>query len=949
MRPQLIAEALLSLALAAAGPVWAAEVPRLLADINRTPSPPLGLSVAEPSGFFSLGGRMLFSTTGAAGFSGGISGDEGILWSTDGTASGTQAVSSTICPYPCQGITSLGTWRGLALFKTARGSILPDGEIWRTDGTTAGTFPLAGPFSNDPFGAQTTIHPLGDRFFFFVVCNAPDFSYDCVLFRSDGTRAGTAPFVAAGSTLPLTRPHSFAVWRDRLLFIAVNEVAMGLWSTDGTPEGTVLLADVREAEDSPAPVVPTPSRIFFGSGETGEDLWVTDGTPGSARRLADFDPGSCSPPPRTCDIPDINSLTATGDEVLFVTFRTGHGEEVWRSDGTESGTRPAVELPSPQLWETPERLAGGRWLFAATPTGDGGALTLWTADDDFSHAGPLTGCDGGACPIFTDFLSPTLPRLFVGHDQAHGDEVWITDGTAAGTHLLADVCPGPCSGFRLAMETVLGTATGRTWFLASPHDGNPDAADDELWVTDGTPGGTHRAGGHVESGLGFLGDLAFFGLGGQDRDAAELWATDGTSAGTRQVTVLQRFVPGSYPEFLSRDTGALLQVYDGTHSALWRSDGTPGGTAPLIELPGDRLFTGTGFTQVGGLQFFTVGKVDRIELWRTDGTAAGTRRVVRLDPGAAISFPASWRGRLLFLVQKETCAFWSSDGTPGGTREILPQPAGARCPTAVQAAGARFLFVARVEREGGPVPQIFLSDGTAAGTRQISQIRYSRPAFEGESPATAGGITFFEIFRPDGFNTQVWRTDGTGAGTYLAFNSVQAANLFAFRGSLYFLASPAGEFTRILYRASASGGDPVALAEVGTSLNAPVLPAFTPVGDRLFFVGSDAESGAELWVTDGTATGTRRVRDIHPGPASSQPDGLVAAGNRVFFGAEDGEHGRELWESDGTEAGTRLVWDLNPGGFSSNPTNLVVSAGSLFFSADDGETGVEPWALRLEP
>jgi ELWxxDGT repeat protein len=938
MRPRLIAEALLSLTLAAV-PVRAAEVPQLLADINQTPPPPDGLSVPVPSGFLALGGRMLFSTPGSGS-------DEAVLWSTDGTASGTRMISSRICPHPCQGITPLGTWRGLALFKADTGPNLANGEIWRSDGTTAGTFSLTGSFPDDPFGVQnTTIYPLGDRFF-VVVCSDPDFFFNCVLFRSDGTRAGTAPFVAAGLTFPFLAPHSFAVWQDRLVFIAFNDESIGLWSTDGTPEGSVRLADVHEAEDSLAPVVPADANLFFGSGDTGQDLWVTDGTPGGARRLAGFDPVTCTPPPRSCSIPDVNSLTAIGDEVQMLAFRAGHGEEIWHSDGTESGTRPVIELPPSQTWSSPERLPGNRWLFIAFPTNHGDMATLWTADDDFTHAAPLTGCDGGACPIVVDFLSPTLPQLFVGHDDAHGDEVWITDGTAAGTRLLADVCPGPCPGFRLEMETVLGSAAGRTWFLASPHDGNPDPANDELWVTDGTPGGTHKVEGPVTSGLGFLGDLAFFGLGGQDRDASELWVTDGTPAGTRQVTVLQKFAPGSFPVFLPGSTGVLMQVYDGSHYAIWRSDGTPGGTAPLVELPGNRLFT-SGLRQVGSLQFFSVTGGERDELWRTDGTAAGTLSVARLPLGAQVSLQTAWRGRLLFQIAGKTCAFWISDGTPGGTREILPQLAGMRCPTALEATGARFLFVARMQRAGGFVPQIFVSDGTVAGTRQISQIRFSRPAFDEASPVTAGGITFFQIFRPGGNDSEIWRTDGTGAGTHLAFNSTQPADLFGFQGSLYFTASLASDsFTRVVYRVPASGGDPIPLAEVGMSTTfAPSV--FTPMGNRLFFIASNGE-GIDLWVTDGTPAGTRPATT--PGTVSVTPDaGLVAAGNRVFFSADDGEHGQELWESDGTPGGTRMVWDLNPGGFSSNPEGLVVSGGYLFFSADDGTTGAEPWVLRLEP
>ena len=54
------------------------------------------------------------------------------------------------------------------------------------------------------------------------------------------------------------------------------------------------------------------------------------------------------------------------------------------------------------------------------------------------------------------------------------------------------------------------------------------------------------------------------------------------------------------------------------------------------------------------------------------------------------------------------------------------------------------------------------------------------------------------------------------------------------------------------------------------------------------------------------------VRDIKP-IGGSDPWTLVKAGERVFFCANDGEHGRELWVSDGTAAGTRLVKDIRPG------------------------------------
>lgn len=130
--------------------------------------------------------------------------------------------------------------------------------------------------------------------------------------------------------------------------------------------------------------------------------------------------------------------------------------------------------------------------------------------------------------------------FFAATDSEHGEELWVTDGTKEGTHMVADLIPGsissePCYISRFndkvlfsaytdeyGRETYIsdGTAEG-TILLADTYilgDGDPKAfiqmdekhavfaaTDDEsaeydlvrgaqqwLWITDGTPEGTHR-------------------------------------------------------------------------------------------------------------------------------------------------------------------------------------------------------------------------------------------------------------------------------------------------------------------------------------------------------------------------------------------------------------------------------------------------------------------------
>jgi ELWxxDGT repeat protein len=930
-----------------------AGAPYRLGDLNTAPGSPLFTVPVPLAGFLSLGNRALFSTADPE------TGDEGILWSTDGTAPGTVALSSSLCPSPCYGIRPLAVWHGLALLQVFPGSAPP--YLLRSDGTPEGTFPLTG-----PLGTLQSVEiqaPPSGSFFFFDNC--PD-RLQCGLWRSDGTPAGTG-VLKGGGDLSLASAHSFAVRGDRLFFLAGPGVSdFGLWSTDGTPEGTVLLG-----EASGYPVVATPSHVFFASGETGQDLWVTEGTPGSARLLAHFPPGSCSPfPDSVCDTPAVDSMAAFGDAVYFFAHRPGHNAEIWRSDGTRPGTRPLIELPAAASPVLNLQRIGGHWLFLSALPGQ--PETFWTVDDGFTRAAPLTGCDRG-CPEFAGPLTAPGPAtwLFIGKDPFHGEEAWITDGTGPGTRRLVDACPGECSGIRPVKD--LGEAfpgpSGKTYFRVYPReDAYYEAAGDELWVTDGTPAGTRRVAGHFSE-VGFAGSLALFGSLRPENPAYELWSTDG--ARTRKVAVLRRFAQGSDPSFVPFQDGVLLLADTGVGDRpLWRSDGTPDGTLLVRGFARGKTQTFASFlpSPKPSFQLLEVdhqkgsGGPIQTEVWRTDGTPDGTLRLADLGADTFFGLSTLWDGKLLFDVEGSDtgCSFWTSDGTAAGTRQILPSRPDLRCPTALADLGSRFLFVARVGTGDHPIPQIFLSDGTPAGTRQISAIQESREPLD-DQPVRIGDTVFLRLANPVSLSPDLWQTDGTPAGTHPAFPQAEVNDLTAFRGDLYFTARlPLETGGRGLFRVVLPGGSPVLLARVNDSSGAYYLapPAqLTPIGDRLLFVGQDPEHGVELWVTDGTAEGTRRLRDLQPGPGSSNPDGLTALGSRVFFTADGGTNGRELWESDGTPRGTRRLTDIAPGGFSAFPFNgydfsappsFTLANGLLFIGADDGATGIEPWVLPLD-
>jgi ELWxxDGT repeat protein len=103
----------------------------------------------------------------------------------------------------------------------------------------------------------------------------------------------------------------------------------------------------------------------------------------------------------------------------------------------------------------------------------------------------------------------------------------------------------------------------------------------------------------------------------------------------------------------------------------------------------------------------------------------------------------------------------------------------------------------------------------------------------------------------------------------------------------------------------------------GADWRSPLPHGFVALGDgRALFAADDGATGRELWVSDGTAAGTRMAADIAPGAQSSDPRGSVALGDgRALFSAwkwaDDGSDASDSWTwvTDGTAAGTAPLLD----------------------------------------
>src|SRR5262249_54907367 len=107
--------------------------------------------------------------------------------------------------------------------------------------------------------------------------------------------------------------------------------------------------------------------------------------------------------------------------------------------------------------------------------------------------------------------------------------------------------------------------------------------------------------------------------------------------------------------------------------------------------------------------------------------------------------------------------------------------------------------------------------------------------------------------------------------------------------------------------------------------NSSIPQHLTVSADTLYFSADDGSSGRELWKSDGTANGTKRVKNIARGSAPPAPGELTDLKRTRSFTATTVLSGTELWRSDGSNSGTVAVADINPApGASSSPAELTV-------------------------
>lgn len=486
------------------------------------------------------------------------------------------------------------------------------------------------------------------------------------------------------------------------------------------------------------------SKIYFMGNDSatfGNELWVSNGTESGTYMVGDFNEG----------VSDsyFNFVDTLGDRLIF----TKNSSYLMSSDGTFSTTKFVSDIDSDtnetrkvvvHNYYNPIKKIGSTVLYQRTDV-DNIGVELWKTDGTTtSLVKDINIGTGSSYP--DDFNEINGKILFTARDGIHGDEIWVSDGTTAGTFLLKDVqAGGNDTGY-----TFFGTYNGELYFYTSysVYEDNIYKSVNQLWKSDGTVDGTK----------------VVFESNKENRDV-RLSTTKSKFTVTKNGKI---FFMASYNEY-----DELNSDWKNKGEELWVSDGTTGGTAVIKDF--QLGSTGSSFENlktIGEKIVFRNYNDSNYHLWVSDGTIDGTKELTDKDGNSIYSYyyyndqyiSDELNGKIYFYGKLEAndaygYELYATDGTVNGTymlKDIAPGSASSS-PQYFHLFNNKVYFKAYTPNYGD---ELWVSDGTKLGTQMVHDIWYGGNYSNLEIIGTMGGELYLKAQDQTNYKYNIWATDG---------------------------------------------------------------------------------------------------------------------------------------------------------------------------------------------
>lgn len=210
-------------------------------------------------------------------------------------------------------------------------------------------------------------------------------------------------------------------------------------------------------------------------------------------------------------------------------------------------------------------------------------------------------------------------------------------------------------------------------------------------------------------------------------------------------------------------------------------------------------------------------------------------------------------------------------------------------------------------------------------------------------------LLFFVADYNDGQSTnqRLWKSDGTASGTQVMYggqeNIIDAEELTPLNGELFF--SSKSEYDANELWKVGTNGNPSLVKNINTTTYAGSEPSsLTAFDGKIYFSADDGTNGREIWVSDGTSSGTQLLKDINPS-GDSNPRHLKATNNFLFFVVDANNGDLQLAKTDGTSGGTQIIPEINSGAanlMDIKPRTAVLN-GEVYMSLSHEFDGFELW------
>jgi ELWxxDGT repeat protein len=385
------------------------------------------------------------------------------------------------------------------------------------------------------------------------------------------------------------------------------------------------------------------NTIFFDAGlgiADGVEPWTCNTTTGTTSQFIDLN----SIISGGFQSSDPYFITTINNKLFFSANDGTHGLELWVTDGSISGTQLVKDI----------NLEIGNGMLQY------GCLSSGPVYNNPKNYGVLNGK-----LVFEGFTDST-------------EQLWISDGTNAGTTLLKQIDPNPNFSGNIAFIRDFTNAGGKLFFIATTQNIVNSNLDYDLWVTDGTTAGTMRTkdinlvGNPNPQNLTPFNNKIFF-TANDSVHGTELWSSDGTTAGTNLVSDINVGVLGSNPSYLFPYNDKLFFMADDgiVGFELWAYDVATGIIALVKDMNLGSVSSSDFYNQTifNGMLYFMC---NANQLWKTDGTTAGTTLV---KDGLSLDYNYTkikvFANKLYF---GSNSLLWSSDGTTEGTVALPALP-----------------------------------------------------------------------------------------------------------------------------------------------------------------------------------------------------------------------------------------------------------------------------------